>query len=54
VDHVVDRREMVGPSLGAGGHGVVPGKLWNSNGIALAVVDLQDSVDEISIVTTRL
>jgi hypothetical protein len=49
VERAVERRLIVGPSLGAGGERVAPHERRNSNGSALAVNDLQD--DEISIVT---
>jgi len=52
VESFVERRQIVGPSLGAGGERVAPREGRNSNGSALAVHDLQDGVDEISIVTS--
>jgi hypothetical protein len=54
----IARRDMGGPSLGAGGDRVAPYERRNTapaetcNGSALAVMDLQDGVDEISIVTS--
>jgi hypothetical protein len=44
---VDELRQMLGPSLGLGGERVAPNERRNSNSSALAVVDLQDGVDEI-------
>jgi hypothetical protein len=45
------RHQMLSIKLGVGGELVAPHEWRDSNGSAFAVMDLQDGVDEIGIVT---